>query len=161
MTNLQIQIRMQEAEDLEVAQRIAGEHPELQVEATAAAPVGEIQSLMAPVTAVLIFAGATAIAKFVMDWWETRRGGLVINMRPDAKNQISRNRDVPYGYILIFPSDGGQVKIETRDMPKDATQQLLEAVISGVFKNVKDLAKAAKASLPGASVEETPAPGIA
>jgi hypothetical protein len=160
MTNLRIQIRMQEEEDLEVAQKIASEHPDLQVEAAAVAPVGEIQNLMAPVTAVLIFAGAAAIAKFVMDWWDARRGGLVINMRPDGKDQIYRNRDVPYGYILIFPSDGGQVKIETRDMPKNATQQLLEEVISGVFKNVGDLAKAAKEAMPSASVEENPAPEI-
>ena len=153
MTNVKIQIRMEEAADLEAAQRFAGKQPEIQLEATAGAPRGGIEGLMEPVTAVLIAAGAAAVAKFVMDWWETRRGGLVIDMRLNAKDQIYRNRDVPYGFILIFPADGGQVKIETHDMPKDATQQLLEAVISGAYKTVTDLANAAREALPKASIE--------
>lgn len=157
MTNVKIQIRMEEAADLEAAQRFASNQPELHVEATAGAPTGGIEGLMGPVTAVLIAAGAAAVAKFVMDWWETRRGGLVIDMRPDAKDQIYRNRDVPFGFILIFPADGGQVKIESHDMPKDAAQQLLEAVISGAYKTVIDLAKAAREALPKASIEEAPA----
>lgn len=157
MTNVQIRIRMEEAADLEVAQSFANEQPDLHVEATAGAPRGGIEGQIEPVTAVLIAAGAAAVAKFLMDWWEKRRGGLVVDMRPDAKDQIYRDRDAPYGFVLIFPSDGGQVKIETRDMPKDATQQLLEAVISGAYKTVMDLAKAAREALPKASIEEAPA----
>jgi hypothetical protein len=154
MAEVQIRVRVEEEADLEVAQSFANERPDIQVEATSGPPKGGIEGQMEPVTAVLIAAGAAAVAKFVMDWWEKRRGGLVVNMRPEAKDQIYRDQDVPYGFVVIFPSDGGQVKIETRDMPKDAIQQLLEVVISGAYKTVLDLAKAAKDALPNASIHQ-------
>jgi hypothetical protein len=157
MPKMQIRIRIEEAADLEVVQSFANEQPDLQVEATTGAPSGGIESQIEPVTAVLIAAGAAAVAKFVMDWWEKRRGGLVVDMRPDAKDQIYRDRDVPYGFVLVFPADGGQVKIETRDTPKDATQQLLEAVISGAYNTVTDLTTAVREALPKATIEEAPA----
>jgi hypothetical protein len=159
MTNVHIRLRVAEEADLEVAQRLAIEQPDLQVEATAGTPTGDVEGLIAPITAVLIGAAATAAAKFVTDWWEKRRGGLVVDMRPGAKDEIYRNGDVLYGYVLIFPADGGQVKIETRDTPKDAIQQLLEAVISGAYTTVRDLANVIREVAPNASIEEAPATG--
>ena len=38
-----------------------------------------------PVSAILIGAGVVAGANFVLDWWDRRKGGLVINLRPDAE----------------------------------------------------------------------------
>lgn len=162
MTQVQLRLRVEEAADLEVAQSFADEQPDFQVEATGEAPAGGGgYEMIEPVSAVLIAAGVAVVAKFVMEWWDKRRGGLVVDMRPDAKDQIYRDKDVPYGFALIFPADGGQVKIETHDMPKDAMQQLIEAVISGAFKTVTELAKAAREALPKASVTETPATSTA
>ena len=156
MTQVQIRLRVEEAADLEVAQSFANEQPDLQVEATTDARTRGIEGQIEPITAVLIAAGVTAVTKFVMDWWEKRSGGLVVDMRPEAKDQIYRDEAVPYGFVIIFPADGGQVKIETHDTPKDAMQQLLESVISGAYKTVTELAKAAREAMPKASVNETP-----
>ena len=154
MNEAQIRIRIEEKADLEATQSCANEHQSIQIEATASSPNGDIESQMEPVTGVLIAAGTVTVAKFIMDWWEKRRGGLIIDMRPDAKDQVYRHQDIPYGFFLVFSADGGQVKIETRDMPKDATQQLLESVISGAYKTVLDLAKAARDTLPDADIQE-------
>jgi hypothetical protein len=156
MTQVQVRIRMDEASDLEVAQDYAYDQPALEFEATTDAPSGGIEAQIEPVTAVLVAAGAATVVKFVMDWWEKRRGGLVLDMRPKAKDQIYRDADVPYGVVLIYPQDGSLVKVETHDMPKDGMQQLLEAVVSGAYKTVADLAKAAKKALPDASVKKVP-----
>lgn len=160
MASVQIRARVEEAADLEAAMSLANEQPDIQIEATAGSPKGGIEAQMEPVTAVLIAAGAAAVAKFVMDWWEKRQGGLVVDMRPEAKDQIYRDQNLPYGFVVIFPPEGGQVKIETHDMPKDATQQLLEAVISGSYKTVLELAQAARDALPNASILEALATGV-
>jgi hypothetical protein len=154
MANVQIRLRVNEEADLEVAQSLANEQPGLQVEATTDAPTGGFDPQMEPITAVFIGAGVVAVAKCVMDWWEKRRGGLVVDMRTSAKDQIHRDQNLPYGYVLIYSVDGGQVKIETHDMPKDAMQQLLEKVISGAYTTFTDIAKVALEKLPNASIEE-------
>ncbi len=161
MSDVKIRIRVEEMADLEAAHGCAKAQEDIRMEAIVGTPSGEVEVQMAPITAVLIAAGVAVVAKFVADWWERLRGGLVIDMRPNAEDQIRRDRNVPYGIIVIFPTDGGQVKIESHDMPKDGIQQLLEFVISGAYKTVLDIAKIAKKALPDASVEETPAASTA
>ncbi len=161
MSDVKIRVRVDEMADLEAAHSCAKEQEHIQMEAIVGTPSGDIQVQMAPITAVLIAAGVAVAAKFVADWWERLRGGLVIDMRPDAEDLFRRDRNVPYGIIVILAADGGQVRIESHDMPKDGIQQLLELVISGAYKTVMDIAKVAKKALPDASVEEVPSASTA
>ncbi|MEE6272648.1 hypothetical protein V2J56_04715 [Georgenia sp. MJ206] len=144
MTDTQLRLRIDGAEDLDAAHAAAEAEPGISVSEEFPPPSGSIEAQVEPVTAVLIAAGVAALAKFVLDWWEKRKGGLVIDQREGAEDEIHRDRDVPWGYVIVFPEDGGEVRIETVDMPKDAIHQLLETVIGGAFTTVTDLADAAK-----------------
>ena len=155
MTDIQLRLRIHDADDLDAAHAAAQAEPEITVREEFPPPSGGIEAQVEPVAAVLIAAGVAALAKFVLDWWEKRKGGLVIDQREGADDEIYRDRDVPWGYVLVFPRDGGEVRIETVDMPKDAIQQLLETVIGGAFKTVSDLAEAAKKAV-GADKVTTP-----
>ncbi len=156
MTDVNLRIRVEDTADLQVAQSLADQTSELQLEATTDQPDGDIEPQVEPITAIVIGAGVLAAVKFIADWWEKRRGGLVIDLRPNAKDQIRRNRELPYGYVLIFPPTGGKVNIETHDMPKDAAQQILEAVISGAYKTVEGIAETVQKLLPSAKVSVEP-----
>lgn len=146
MTDVQLRLRIDDTDDLAAAHASAEAGAEITVREEFPPPSGGIEAQVEPVTAVLVAAGVAALAKFVLDWWEKRKGGLVIDQREGAADELYRDRDVPWGYVIVFPRDGGEVKVETADMPKDAIHQLLETVIGGAFKTVTDLAEAAKKS---------------
>lgn len=158
---VELRLRTLDTDDLDAAYGLADDRPEVDLQASSGEPGGGIEGQVAPITAVLIGAGVVAAAKFVLDWWDKRRGGLVIDLRADAGDQIYRNPDLPYGVVVVFAAAGGQVKVQTHDMPRDGMQQLLEAVVGGAFKTVGDLAKLARDQLPKAEVEELPAGGAA
>jgi hypothetical protein len=143
MTDIQLRLRIEESDDLDAAQAVADAGADVEMTAEFPPSGEEVTAQVEPVTAVLLAAGVAAVAKFVLDWWERRKGGLVIDQREGAEDEIRRDRGVPFGYVLVFPADGGNVKIETVDLPKDAIHQLLETVIGGAFTTVADLAEAA------------------
>nr|WP_145549633.1 hypothetical protein [Variovorax boronicumulans] len=153
---VQLRLRTQDTEDLDAAYALADDRPEVDLEASAGEPGGGIEGQVEPIAAVLIGAGVVAAVKFVLDWWDKRRGGLVIDQRATARDQLYRDPDVPYGVVLVFAAKGGSVKVQTHDMPKDAMQQLLEAVVGGAYKSVADLAKLAKDTVPKADVQQQP-----
>lgn len=156
--DVNLRVRIEEDADLAAAQDAAAG---VGVELTEAqAPPGDgLEPEIAPIVAVLVGAGALAGAKFILDWWERRRGGLVIDLRADAADQIYRDKDVPWGYVVHFPADGGEVKVETKDAPKDAVERWISEVISGAFKSATDVAKAAAEALGDDKVEPQPATG--
>jgi hypothetical protein len=147
MSRLKIRIRVQDEKDLATAHELVGQYSDVEMEASSGPPGEGFSGQIEPITAVVIGAGAALIAKFVADWWERLRGGLVIDLRDNAEDQIYRDRDMPYGYVAIFPADGGSVQLETKDAPKDALHQLLESVISGTFKSLTDITTAATEAL--------------
>lgn len=155
MTDVQIRLRIDDEDDLNTALEVAERHG---VDARAVSdeqPGGVTKGQMIePVTAILVGAAAVAIAKFVADWWDKRRGGLVIDQQPGAKDNIYRDAEVPYGFVLVYPPNGGVVKVETKDMPKDAFERLLETLITTAFKSVTDIASAAKQVLSSDKVTE-------
>lgn len=151
MADVSVRLRLEDDEIREAARRTATEHPEVRLPELQASE----KTFVEPVSAMLIAAGIGAIVTFLMGLWDKIRGGLVIDQREDASDEIYRDRDVPFGYILVFPKDGGSVKIETKDMPKDAIHQLLEAVIGGAYKTMTDLAKAAGEAAGAGNVSAT------
>lgn len=115
---------------------------------------GELSSDIEPVTMLLIGGGVLAAAKFLTDWLDKRQGGMVVDQRPGADNEVRRDKGVPAGYVVVFPKDGGKAQISIHDQPKDAVERLLADIVSGAFSTSAELAKAAGAALgEGADVE--------
>jgi hypothetical protein len=107
-----------------------------------------------PVVAVVLVAGgALLVGKFVVDLIDRLRGGVVIDLRPDAKDFIRRNREVPYGWAVVRAADGS-VSINVHDAPKDASERLLGMIIDGVIKSAADVAKEAAKALGGDKVRK-------
>jgi hypothetical protein len=152
-----VRIRIEDDADLDAAHEAASATG-VDIQEAPGEPHG-LEEQIAPIAAVLIGAGVAAAAKFVMTWWEKRKGGLVIDLRKDAKDQIYRDKDVPWGFIVVFAVDGGSVKVETKDEPKDAIERLIGDVISGAFDSATAIAKAAQGAVGDDKVKETPAAG--
>jgi hypothetical protein len=151
MPDVQIRIGIDELDDLTAIQDLADD---VDLEEVIGDGAGGLDTLVEPVTAVLIGAGVVAIAKLVWSWWDRRRGGLVIDQRPGATDTIRRDPDVPWGWAVVYPPDGGKVDIQTKDEPKDAWERLLGDVLSGTLKGAGDVAEKAKSQLgPAASVQ--------
>lgn len=110
-----------------------------------------------PVTAILVGGGIVLTVKFVADLIDRFRGGVVVDLRPDAQYFVRRDRSVPYGWAVIVAADGKSVRIETRDAPVDAGERLLKAIIDGTLKTSEEIAKAAKDSYGAGKVQESPA----
>lgn len=105
-------------------------------------PTGDFQRRVEPVSAILIGGAVVAVGKFVVDWWERRKGGLVIDLRPGSQDDLHRDTEVPFGYVVTFIADG-KVSVDTKDMPKDAMERLLGEIVSGAFASAKAVAEAA------------------
>ena len=150
-----IRIRIDDDEDLAVAREAAERQGVGLVEVTGP-PSGGLDSQVDPVTAVLIGAGVVAGIKLLMDWWGRRKGGLVIDLRSDAKDLFYRDDALDYEYVVTLPADGGKVTVEVKDNP-DAATTWINKVIEGGFKSFTDLATEAKKAV-GADKVETVEP---
>lgn len=145
-----LRMRIEEPEDLASVQSWASEHDDATYEVLT---TDEDEGLaIEPVTAVLIGAGILALAGFVRNWIISQQGGTVVDMRPDATDQIYRDKDVNYGWLLVITADG-KVEVNVKDAPKDSSERLIEQVISGALKGVKEVAEKAKELLGGDKVK--------
>jgi hypothetical protein len=138
-----LRVRPDDPEDLSAAQAAAERADVLYELAEKPEPTGAFEPRVEPVTAILIGGAVMAVGKFIIDWWERRRGGLVVDLRPEAVDNLYRDKDVPFGFVVTFLADG-KVTIETKEIPKDAMERLLGEIVSGVFGSAKALASAAK-----------------
>ena len=73
------------------------------------------------VTPVLIAGAVLAVTKVIMDWFDKRRGGTIID-RAVEPMLIQRSRGVPWGMVVIIASDG-KVTVEVKDAPTDALER--------------------------------------
>ena len=134
-----------EPEELEQAQEAArAARVDLQIEPR--------PQILPAVAAVLVAGGVLAVGKFIVDLIDKLRGGVVIDLRPDATNFVSRSRDVPYGWAVVRAADG-TVQINVHDAPKDASERLLGMIIDGVIKSAADVAKEAAKVLGAGNVK--------
>lgn len=147
MSDIHLAIRMkdsaQELDSLTVAaiREAALRHPGVVHAGDIPKPGGQ---RLTPALVVLAMAGALTLTQFLMDLWEKLRGGIVIDVSGSSP-EVYRDPDVPVGYIVVIAKDGS-VKIETKDAPKNATQQLIESVISGVLNSAEQIAQVATAA---------------
>jgi hypothetical protein len=79
---------------------------------------------------------------------EQRRGGQVIDLRPGAAPPLYRSKELEFGLILIYLSDGS-VKVDVKE-PKGMFGQVLDAVTSMMPKLTGQGAKAAANQLASA-----------
>lgn len=105
-----------------------------------------------PITALILIGAAGAVAKVVMDFFEKRRGGTVIDLRAEAAKQIYRTSDLPWGFVLVMTADG-KVTVDVKDAPKEALERWITTIIEQAFSTVKSVADAAtKSAIDGAKV---------
>lgn len=150
-----VRLEIQDVDDLSVAQEVA-EASETDIQETSGPPGSGSETLVGPITAVLIGAGVLATAKFLTDWWERRRGGLVINCTSGSP-VISRDGALDYGYVVLMPADGSKVTVEVTDAPEDAAERLIALVIDNVLATVKSAVTVAGALVDADKVAAEPA----
>ena len=158
-----IRVRVDDDDDLSLAKSAAvAAEVEVEVEKKAERPPGDIQpEFFEPFSWILIGGAVLAVGKFVYDWWQgPHKGGLVIDRRPEAKDDLYRDKDVPFGWVIIYLADG-KVTIETKDAPKDAWERLLGEIVSGAAGTVKAIAEAAAKTEGVTKVTPEPVPAPA
>jgi hypothetical protein len=87
----------------------------------------ERSNIVEPVTATLVIVGVVVGGKFVMRVIREARGGTVIDMTKTPV-EISRNRNLDYGYFVIIAKNGS-VTVEAKDEPKDALERMITGVL--------------------------------
>jgi hypothetical protein len=101
-----------------------------------------------PVTAVDIDGNELTMGRFVLDWW--KRGGddgaLVVNLREDVTNHLSREWDLPPDYCVILTDHGGDVMFDLKDIPKDKAEWFLEKVTCGDIDKADEILELGKES---------------
>jgi hypothetical protein len=154
MNHNQYRIRIENDDELAAAREIAAYH-RVGLREVTEPKEGQLAELVDPVTAVLIAAGVVAVAKLVKDWWSRLRGGLVIDLRPGAKDMFYRDRDVEFGYVMTIAADG-KVTVDVKDIP-DAAQSWIEKVLELIGKPASAIADVAK-SIVGSDKVKVAAP---
>jgi hypothetical protein len=137
-----IRLNLADEDDLAAAHELANGRTDIELLELGGAGDGLQPEAVEPVSAILIAGGVIAATKFVLDWWERRKGGLVIDLRPDVTERISRDGDLPYGYVVVFTADSAgrpAVTVEVKDAPKDVWERLLTALVEGVFSSAEDV----------------------
>lgn len=80
-----------------------------------------------PVTIAILVGGALAIGA-LMHEFERRKGGQVIDLRPDAPKPAYRDKDLQYGLVMIRSADG-TVRVEVHE-PRGMLGQVLDSINS-------------------------------
>jgi hypothetical protein len=149
MTQISLRVKMDDEDDLAAAREAAANAPEIiyqeQIESPREDDEDALSPLVEPVSCILIAGGVIAAVSYIRDWLDKRKGGLVVDQRPGAEYPIARTRNLPWGYVLVYPPDGGEVKIDTKDAPKDEWERLLTSIISIAEPGAATAGKAVKA----------------
>jgi hypothetical protein len=110
-----------------------------------------------PLTAAVLIGAALAVGRFIMRVINERRGGVRVELTVSPA-KISRNREIPFGFVYIFSKDG-KVDIKVNDEPKDSVERIIAAVLALPITATVDMVKAkieeAKKTTPA---DATPAP---
>jgi hypothetical protein len=106
-----------------------------------------------PISWILIGGAAIAAGKFLFDLFDKLKGGVLIDLRPNASKLVCRDKDIPFGWATVIAADGS-VKIEIHDAPKDAAERLLSEIVDGAFSTAKQVASAAADALGPDRVKE-------
>lgn len=139
-------------EDLPAAREAAAQH---QVEIREMPATG-----IDPVSAVaLLLIGSALGVSIVQRAIDARRGGQVIDLRPDAPRNFYRDREVVYGLVVVLGADGS-VTVEVKE-PNGNFREIIDAVAKLTASlaeiSIEAIAKILRVNLPvGATVTERP-----
>jgi hypothetical protein len=131
-------------EDLPAVRETAADH---QVEVRELPATG-----MDPVSAVaLVLIGSALAVSMVERAIDARRGGQVIDLRPDASKHFYRTRGVVYGLVVVIGSDG-TVTVEVKE-PDGNFREVIDAVAKLTMSlteiSIEAIAKVLRVNLPG------------
>ena len=80
-----------------------------------------------PVTAMIVVGGVTALAHLVVSLIDRWQRGTIVDLTGDTPD-VPRDNDLPLGWMLILAKDG-EVKIETKEIPRDGLERIVEKVL--------------------------------
>lgn len=100
------------------------------------------------VTAIDVDGNELTMGGFVLDWWKRGglSGGLVINLREDVDNHLSREWDLDPDYFAVLTDEGGDIMFDIKDMPMDKAEWLLEKITCGDLETVEEILDLGKES---------------
>lgn len=104
--------------------------------------VKPVEGMQDPVTAVDVDGNELTMGRFVLDWWKRggdEGGGLVINLREDVENHLSREEDLDPDYVAVLTDSGGDVMFDLKDVPKDKAEWFLEKVTCGDLETAEEI----------------------
>lgn len=153
MDTTTVRIRIESADELVAAREAAG--PDIALREVTEPVEGEPTTLVEPVTAILVGAAVVAVARIVKDWWSRLRGGLVVDLRPEATDMFYRDRDLEFGYIATIAADG-TVTVNVKDIP-DAAENWISTLLGLVGKPAAEVAEAASTLIGAGKVTITSA----
>ncbi len=118
---------------------------------------------IAPLIVLAIVGGAAAVAGAISYWHETRVGGQVIDLTPNANPWLYRTKGLVYGLVVIKAADG-TVKVDVKE-PKDFFLKVVQSVITAVqnmgtttVSGIKDVAVAAVGNKAAVEISNDPVP---
>ena len=100
-----------------------------------------VGNIIEPVTGTLVIVGVVVGGKFVMRVIREIKGGTVIDVTKSPV-EMSRNRNLDYGYFVIIAKDGS-VTVEAKDEPKDALERMINGALELGGKAPRETLKAA------------------
>ena len=89
----------------------------------------DYQNAVDPITLAVIVGSAMVLEKLIMRFRNELRGGVVLDLSKKPI-ELSRNADVPHGIYVIIAADGQEVKILSKDEPKDSIERMVEGILS-------------------------------
>lgn len=100
------------------------------------------------ITAVDVDGNELTMGRFVLDWWKRggEEGGLVINLREDVQNHLSREWDLDPDYLAVLTDQGGDVMFDLKDIPKDKAEWFLEKITCGDVETAEEILELGKES---------------
>lgn len=92
------------------------------------------------VTALQVDGNELNMGRFVNDWWKrgAARGALVLNLRADVENHLSRDPQLPFGNLVVLTEDGS-INLEVKHLTKDKAEWLMEQLTCGSRETVAEI----------------------
>lgn len=100
------------------------------------------------IRAIDIDGNELTMGRFCLDWWKRggEQGGLVINLREDVQNHLSREYDLDPDYLAVLTDKGGDVMFDLKDIPKDKAEWFLEKITCGDVDSAEEILELGKES---------------
>lgn len=87
----------------------------------------DIRSVEPLTTGTLVLVGGSLAVATAIRLIEERRGGQVIDLRPNSSKTFYRSKDVIYGLVIVLAVDGS-ITIDIKE-PRGALGEVLDAII--------------------------------